>query len=175
MARTIAGQFPERRMAERAIAELRSAGFDPNRKSIVEMEREAMGPLPGDAVKRFTGGSLLGIVIGAVVGAIVGLIVAALVAGSGRWTLVAAIVCAVAGACIGWLVVGSGASGVPIEEAEYRRERIEQGRVLLTMDAQGRDAEAREIMRRSGARGVESDAADGRTAPSPDFRQGASM
>lgn len=174
MAQTIAGQFPERHMAERAIAELRTAGFEPNRMSIVETEREDIRPPPGEAVKRFTGGSLLGTVIGAVVGAIVGLIVAALVAGSGRWTLVAAIVCAVAGACIGWLVVGLGASGVPIEEAEYRRERMEQGRVLLTMDAQGRDAEARDIMWRSGARGVESGAADGGLAPSPDFRQGAS-
>jgi hypothetical protein len=174
MARTIAGQFPERRMAERAIAELRAAGFDPNRMSIVETEREESGPPPGEAVKRFTGGSVLGIVIGAVVGAIVGLIVAALVAASGRWTLVAVVVCAAAGACIGWLIVGLGASGVPIEEAEYRRERMEQGRVLLTMNAQGRDAEARDIVRRSGARGVESSDADGRVAPNPEFRQGAS-
>jgi hypothetical protein len=130
-------------------------------------------------VKRFTGGSLLGIVIDAVVGAIVGLIVAALVAGSGRWTLVAVVVCAVAGACVGWLVVGLGASGVPIEEDEFRRERMEQGPVLRTVDAGGREDEARHIIRRSGAHSMESgaalgaDGADGHLAPGPDFREGA--
>jgi hypothetical protein len=45
MARTFAGQLPERRMAELAIAELRTAGFDPNRMSIVETEREEIGRL----------------------------------------------------------------------------------------------------------------------------------
>ena len=171
MARTISGQF-----AERAMAELRTAGFDPDRISIVETEREQMGPPPGEAVKRFTGGSLLGIVLGAVVGAIVGAIVAALVSGGGHWTLVAVVVCALAGACIGWLVVGLGASGVLIEEAEYRRERVEQGHVLLTVDAREREAETRAIMQGAGAYGMETSGAestDGRFAANPDFRKGA--
>ncbi|MGZ3583281.1 MAG: hypothetical protein ACXWQ5_17510 [Ktedonobacterales bacterium] len=69
-------------------------------------------------------------------------------------TTAGVIVCAIVGGAIGWFVGGLAGSGRPIEEDEYREERVELGRMQLTFDPGERKEEARDIFQRFGARYV---------------------
>ncbi len=53
---------------------------------------------------------------------------------------------------IGWLIGGLLYPGEPVEEREYYRERAELGKAVVTVDARGRELEARQIMAQHRAR-----------------------
>lgn len=60
-----------------------------------------------------------------------------------------------AGGALGWLVGGLAGLGIPKDEAEYYENRVQEGSALVTVDAEGRDAEARQILLRDSAENLE--------------------
>lgn len=154
MAHMLAGQFPDRMSAERARTALYAGGFDPQRVSLVSQERVEGVPPPQQKAARSLTGSLLGILVGAIVGALTAWLTSTLVQRVASTTTAGVIVCAIIGGAIGWFLGGIAGSRQPIEEGEYRQERVELGRMLLTLDPDDREAEARDILLRFGAREV---------------------
>ena len=148
----VAGRFTDRREADRATAALRAAGFSPEGIGLIPEEREDLGPPPVESTVRSTIGGLAGTIIGAVVGAIVGLVISLVVAPHTVGLTVLWI--ALVGAGIGLVVGGLVGSGKPLVRGEYRREAIEQGRMTLTVQADGRDVEAKDILMRYGGSDV---------------------
>jgi len=72
------------------------------------------------------------------------------------------------GGTAGWLAGSLTAQGLCQEEALEIEERVQVGRLLVIVQAQGRDAEAREILLRTGAEGLEErGAGSGATTPTP--------
>ena len=62
---------------------------------------------------------------------------------------------ALAGGAAGWLVGGLVGLGLSHEEAQYYQGRVEQGGVLITVDPEGRDEEARQILLKNGAENLD--------------------
>lgn len=153
---TVAGLFQTRTGAERAIRDLRAAGFRDGEIGLVarsesgEIERTtasgdtmaeeggAAGAIAGAGVGVAIGfGVLAGVVpvVGpAIAGGTLGVILSNAVAG--------AAVIGIAGALIGW--------GIPEEDAQYYEGEVKAGRYLVTVDANGRAAEAWSILNRHG-------------------------
>jgi uncharacterized protein (TIGR02271 family) len=151
----VVGVFETRDRADRAIAELRKAGFDSNK--IGMLARDASGK-----VKRTDGegdetnaeeGAVAGAVVGAAGGAAIGAaVLTGLIPAIGPVLAVGtlgallanaaggAVVGLIAGALIGW--------GIPEEEAEFYEGEVKAGKYLVTVEADGRAAEARSIMNR---------------------------
>lgn len=156
MARILAAQFPDRGSAERALEALSVGGFDRQQMSLVSQEHElgAPPPPPRQQVTHSLAGSLVGSLIGGTAGALIAWLTSSLVHSVASTTTIGVIVCAIVGGAIGWFLGGLAGSGRPIEEGEYRQERVELGRMLLSVDPGTREAEARDIMQRFGGRDV---------------------
>ena len=148
MAGIVAGRFTDRREADRATAALRAAGFSPQNIGLIPEERENLGPPPVKSALRSTIGAIIGALVGGTVGAIIGWLISLAIAGhTAGWTVFWV---SMAGGVIGWVVGGLVGSGKPLVRGEYRREAIEQGRMTLTVEADGRVAEAKDILMRYG-------------------------
>ena len=162
--RTVVGVFARPSEAERALTDLRNAGFTPEQVSVVArdtratrdvaerggMEDAAQGAGAGAALGGL-GGGLLGWLVG--IGALaipgIGPIVAA---GALATTLGGAAVGAVAGGLIGALVD----LGLPEEDARGYEQHVRGGSILLTVNATS-DTEAvraREVFDRHGGAAV---------------------
>ena len=153
---TVVGVFADRASAERAIAELRDAGFHDEHIGMIAKDEE------GRVVDTRTGtetlaeeGATAGAIAGAGVGTAIGFAVIAgmipaigpAVAAGTLGTLLTnaiggAAVAGLAGALIGW--------GVPEEEAAYYEGEVKAGRYLVTVDAGERVTAAETIMFRHG-------------------------
>ena len=154
--------FDSREEAERAMTELRSAGFDQDSISIVgrDGEQSSMdddgdaGDKAGDAAKGALGGAVAGGLLGIVALAIPGvgpLAAAGAIASSAIPG--AAAIGAGAGAVAGGLTGLLTSHGVSDEDASYYEDRIKQGGIFLSVegDESGRSLEeAREILYRNG-------------------------
>ncbi len=152
MAEMVAGRFTDRREADRAIAALRAAGFSPGSIGLIPEERENLGPPPAESAARSTIGAGIGALIGGTVGAIIGWLISLAIAGhTAGWTVFWV---SMAGGVIGWVVGGLVGSGKPLVRGEYRREAIQQGRMTLTVEAEGRAMEAKDILMRYGGSDV---------------------
>jgi len=153
---TVVGVFRTRDQAERAVEELRRAGFMDDQIGLVV--RDASGK-PVHATNSentyLDEGAVTGMVAGAGAGAIIGLgvlagvipVVGPILAVGALGTVLlnaagGAALAGLAGALIGW--------GVPAEEAEYYEAEVKAGRFLVTVAADGRAAEARAILDRFG-------------------------
>lgn len=170
MARSIAGLFPDRNSAERAIVDLKDSGFDPSRIGIVmrdKSEAQAVADEHG-AAARSTEGAVAGGIIGGSLGAILVAVGALAIPGVGPF-ISGGVLASLVGGTAGWLVGGLAGLGIPKDEAEYYESQVEQGRALVTVDAQGRDDEARAIMLRNGAEDFQN-----RGTASSDYDSGAS-
>jgi uncharacterized protein (TIGR02271 family) len=141
---TVVGVFADRASAERAIAELRQAGFHDEHIGMVARDER------GRVVDTRTGhetmaeeGATAGVIAGAGIGVAIG---AAVVAGTLGTILTNAVagaaVAGLAGALIGW--------GIPEEEAKYYESELKAGRFLVTVDAGNRKDEAWTIIHRHG-------------------------
>lgn len=148
MAGIVAGRFTDRREADRATAALRAAGFSPQDIGLIPEEREDLGPPPAESAAHTVVGAIIGAIIGAVVGAIIGLVLSLIIAP--HTVGVTVIWLALVGAGIGLVVGGLVGSGKPLVRGEYRREAIQQGRTTLTVQADGRAMEAKDILMRFG-------------------------
>lgn len=154
MTHILAGRFSERKTADRALTALRAAGYDSQHVSLVSQEHVEAPPPPRTQAARSLTGAIIGSLIGGTVGALIAWLTSLLVHSVASTMTAGVIVCAVVGGTIGWFVGGLAGSGRPIEEAEYREERVELGQMELTFDAGDREAEARDILLRFGARDV---------------------
>jgi uncharacterized protein (TIGR02271 family) len=150
VARSIAGLFPDRSSAEQAIRDLKAAGFDQDRIGVVMRDKGETAAVTEEHGTKSTEGAVAGGIIGGTTGAILAAVGALVIPGVGPFISGGILVSLIGGAA-GWLVGGLAGLGIPEDEARYYEEQVGQGRALVTVDAQGRDAEARAILLRDGA------------------------
>ncbi len=168
---TVVGVFEDRTKAQAAVRELRQAGFREDQIGVVapghdtaettEKESKGSHAAEGAGIGVAAGAGVgalwaLGIVAGflpAIGPAVAGGIFASILASAAGTAVVAGI----AGALIGL--------GIPKEEAAYYEEEFKAGRTLVTVKAESRYQEARDILRRHGAYDHENRRADVTAAP----------
>jgi len=158
---TVVGVFEHRNQAETAISELHRAGFNDHQIGIATRG----GTEPGDAATGETSGATAegaghGLVTGAVTGGVVGALAALLIPGIGPilagGILAATLGGAALGAATGTLLGALVKLGVPEEHAQYYEGEFQSGRTIVTVKADGKQAEADSILRRYGAYDVNS-------------------
>jgi len=141
---TVAGVFDDRSDAEKALNELKDAGFTPDQVSVVAkdtretkdmVERSDMG---GAETSGIGTGALLGGLFGGAAGWLIGIGALAIpgigpvvAAGALATTIGGAAVGAVAGGLIGALV----GAGIPEEDARTYETHVKEGRILITAQA----------------------------------------
>jgi hypothetical protein len=159
---TVVGVFDDRLQADRAIDELRTAGFRDDQIGVA-MRYDESGATMGDAADAAdTGethagtGAVTGVVAGLGLGALAGLgvlsgvipVVGPAIAGG---TLGIILSNAAVGAGVGGLVGALVGAGIPEDEAQYYHSEFEAGRTIVTVRADGRADDAMAIFRRYGA------------------------
>jgi len=156
MTRSIIGFFPDRVTATRAITELSAAGFDTAHMGVVLPDAPAQRDettdqgQDGPTAEAAVGGGIIGGTAGALLAATGALVIP----GVGPF-IAGGILASLVGGTAGWLAGGLVAQGLSREEAVEIEERVQRGSLLVVVQAQGRDAEARQILRRAGAEGLE--------------------
>jgi len=152
----VVGVFENRARAERAIEELKAAGFDDDNIGMIYRDGEGKTVKTGAADDTYaeegaTAGAVAGAVGGAAVGAgilagVIPVIGPVLALGTLGTILVnaagGAAIVGLAGALIGW--------GIPEEDASYYEGEVQAGRYLVSVEADAREGEARAILHRSG-------------------------
>jgi len=158
---TVVGVFEHRSDAERAIEALHLAGFTDEKIGFImrdggeHVTHDVATTGTSAAGEGAVGGMLAGAGIGGLIAAAASLLVPGfgpvLAGGILATTLGGAAIGAAAGGILGSLV----GMGVPEEEARYYQTEFESGRMLVTVQAEGRFDEARDILYRSGAYDVD--------------------
>lgn len=159
---TVVGVFDDRMQADRAIDELRRAGFRDDQIGVA-MRYDAGSATMGDAADAADvtdtddthagTGAITGVVTGLGLGALAGLgvlsgvipVIGPAIAGG---TLGIVLSNAAAGAGVGGLVGALAGAGVPEDEANYYQGEFESGRTIVTVRPDGRADEAMTIIRR---------------------------
>ena len=153
---TVVGVFEDYAVAERAIDELRRAGFNDDQIGyVVRDNRDTTGTVTGGQKTLAGEGAATGAISGGVVGGVLGAAAALLIPGFGpaiaggilATTLGGAAIGAAAGGILGALA----GMGIPEEEARYYQSAFEGGRLLVTVQAPGRQREALDILQHNGA------------------------
>jgi len=151
-----AGVFESRERAEKAIADLKAAGFDENQIGMVYRNAKGETVKTGAADDTYAEeGATIGAVAGAASGAAIGAgilagvipVIGPVLALGTLGTLLVnaaggAAIAGIAGALIGW--------GIPEEDASFYESEVKAGRYLVTVEANGREAEAKSILHRTG-------------------------
>ena len=169
MSRTVAGVYADRRAAQRAMVDLEAAGFDP---AHITLSRAGFPPAfprgRGHHVINSAAGALGGAAFFGSIGALAGWAASLLIPSlHGSGFLVVATMSFVAG-LIGWLAGRFLFVGVHTDSDGYHGERHDQGTVILTVQAGGREAVARHILARNGGTDLH---ANRRRLPAPPWRQ----
>ena len=163
MLKTVVGVFHSQDKADAAVLDLNAAGFSYEQIGVVARSDVDSGDW-SDPTNRDASAAEEGAVAGAAVGAGVGglwaLGIAAgfipaigpVVAGGILASLLAS---AALGAATGGLIGALVGLGIPEEDAQYYEEEFRSGRILVTVRAGNRAAEAREILLSHGAVGVD--------------------
>lgn len=141
------GIFSSRRDAEHALTELRDAGFDMNKVSVIVKNADANDQIGGAGVsdrkeEQVEGGTTAGATAGAVTGGMIGLVgglsllaipgvgpvaeVGVVLANTLLGGAIGAAGGAIVGALIGW--------GVPEDRAKYYDERVSQGDYMVIVE-----------------------------------------
>jgi hypothetical protein len=161
---TIVGVFDDRQRADRAVDELRRAGFRDDQIGVA-MRYDAGTNVAGDATtagvtdadeSRAGTGTIAGVLGGLGLGALAGLgvlsgvipVIGPAIAGG---TLGIILSNAAIGAGVGGLVGALVGAGIPEDEARYYHNEFEAGRTIVTVQADGRADDAMAILRRHGA------------------------
>ena len=161
---TVVSVFHDRSTAERAIDELHRLGFRDDEIGFVARDGEGTGGTTtvdrgADDASDAGTGAMSGAIAGAGIGGLIAAAAAMLIPGFGpvvaggilATVLGGAAVGAAAGGIIGALV----GMGVPEDEAEYYQSEFEEGRIIVTVKAGNRYAEARDVLHRFGGYDVE--------------------
>jgi uncharacterized protein (TIGR02271 family) len=153
---TIVGVFHERRQAERAIEELHRAGFTDEQIGFVMRDGDGRTDVEHvEGESHAGGGAVGGMLAGAGIGGLAAAAASLLIPGFGpviaaglfATILGGAAVGAAAGGILGALI----GAGVPEEEAHYYEGEFNEGRAIVTVRADGRAAEAEDILSEYGA------------------------
>lgn len=154
----VVGLFRDQLEAEQAIRELKAAGFSDSQIGVLMQDPEAGRRLAEDAGTKAGEGAKAGAIGGGVVGGVLGLLAgvgALAIPGIGPIVAGGALASTLAGAGIGAAAGGLlGAlmgMGIPEEEARYYERGLQEGGILLTVDAGARAAEAEQILSGAGA------------------------
>jgi len=159
---TVVGVFDDRLQADRAVDELRRAGFRDDQIGVA-MRYDSGTATIGDAVdatahaesSQAGTGAATGLVAGLGLGALAGLgvlsgvipVIGPAIAGG---TLGIILSNAAAGAGAGVLIGALAGAGVPEHEAQYYQGEFESGRTIVTVRSDGRADDARAITQRYG-------------------------
>jgi hypothetical protein len=150
--KTVVGVFSNHEQAERAVHELRSAGFADDQIGMARRgtEGEVMHNRTADTGESHAGtGALAGVVTGAGLGALAGWgILAGVIAGG---TLAVLLANAAGGAAVAGVLGALIGAGVPEEEAKFYNREFEAGRTIVTVKADGRSDEVINMLRHNGA------------------------
>jgi hypothetical protein len=155
VAKVIVGLFLDRVSAEHALVDLRASSFDAQRMGIVMRDPNEARETGTSQGVTSTAGAVTGGVIGGTLGAILAATGTLVIPGIGPFISGGILATALAGGAAGWLVGGLVGLGLSHEEAQYYQGRVEQGGVLITVDPQGRDEEARQILLKNGAENLD--------------------
>jgi uncharacterized protein (TIGR02271 family) len=150
---TVVGLFRDTAQAERAIRDLKAAGFSDQQIGVVMQDRSEERRLAADTGTKAGEGAVAGAVGGGLLGGTVGLLagIGALVipgigpiiaGGALASTLAGAGIGAAAGGLIGALV----GMGIPEEDARYYETGLREGGILVTVEAGAAAADARRIL-----------------------------
>lgn len=167
---TVVGVFHDRSDADRAVDELRKAGFRNDQIGVVAKHDDANETATTAEEGSQAGtGALAGIVAGAGIGGLVGLgIVAGMIPVLGPviagGTLATILANAAGGAAIAGVTGALIGAGVPEAEADYYKEEFESGRTLVTVHCDGRTNEATQILRRNHSYDLQTSASRATTA-----------
>src|SRR5262249_44523791 len=157
---TIVGGFDDRQQADRAVDELRRAGFRDDQIGVAWRHEEGEFDVEGsgDATDetRAGTGAMAGVLAGLGLGAVAGIgvlsgvipVIGPAIAGG---TLGVILTNAAAGAGIGGLVGALVGAGIPEDEAQYYQGEFEAGRTIVTGQADGRADAAMGILPPYGA------------------------
>jgi hypothetical protein len=163
--RVVVALFPEREAAENAIRALQDAGFSRESIGVAARDRTAEGRLLDEGESRAAEGAATGALSGGVLGGVVGLLVgvgALAIPGIGPVIAGGALASALGiaggtavagagiGAATGGLLGALVGMGIPDREARHFEQGVQAGGTLVTLDAAGRETEARTILRRFG-------------------------
>lgn len=156
---TVVGLFDGPDQAQTAAAALKDAGFRSNDIGITMRDREEANTLAEHTGATTAAGAATGAVAGGTLGAIAGWLAgigALLIPGVGpiiaAGPLAAALTGAAIGAAGGSLMGALIGMGVPEEEARWYESEVGRGGTLVTVRADRRYDEARQLMLRSGGR-----------------------
>jgi uncharacterized protein (TIGR02271 family) len=156
---TVVGLFPNVGGAERAIRDLKNAGFTDRQIGVLMRDRDEERKLATETGTKAGEGATAGAITGGALGGLVGLLagigalvipgVGPLIAGGAlASTLAGAGIGAAAGGLLGALV----GLGIPEEEARYYESGLQEGGILVTVEAGARATEARRVLLDAGAK-----------------------
>jgi len=154
---TVVGVFEDRSQADRAISDLRAAGFRDDQIGVAMRHADDSGVSATTSEGTDAGsGALTGALTGMGLGALAGLgvlagvipVIGPAIAGG---TLGVILSNAAAGAGIAGLAGALVGAGMSEEEATYYHGEFEAGRIIVTVGADGRYGDAAAILRRAGA------------------------
>lgn len=155
MTRTIAGLFPDAESAERAIVDLKNAGFGPDRIGVVLRDSREAAEMADEQGTATTEGGVAGSLIGITAGAVLAATGTLVIPGIGPFVSAGILATSLVGGAAGWLVGALVGLGIPKDEAQYYEDRVQRGSALVTVDAAEREHEARTILRGNGAETIE--------------------
>ncbi|HZY85528.1 MAG TPA: general stress protein [Gemmataceae bacterium] len=150
---TVVGVFPSHSEAERAVADLKRAGFKADEISLVGKDEKGNTRTEGN---KAGAGAATGVAVGAGTAALVSLgvtfgvipVIGPILAVG---PLAAALISAAGGAAVGGLVGALVGLGVPEHEAKYYEGEMKSGRFLVTVKAGSRYDEAWAVLHGMGA------------------------
>ncbi|MGI8587493.1 MAG: DUF2382 domain-containing protein [Chloroflexia bacterium] len=185
---TVVGVFNDQARAERAIEDLKAAGYSPADIGILMQNKEGAADLAASTGTKAGEGAATGATAGGLLGALGGLLVglgALAIPGIGpvlaAGPLAAALGTVVGGTATG-AILGAGVGalagalvglGIPEDEAKVYEDRFRQGRILVTVKSGAdRYVEAQQILRNAGAEQIDFANAGARTANAQMMNQG---
>lgn len=155
---TIVGLFRSQPQAERAIRDLKDAGFADDQIGVVMQDPEQQQQLSEKTSTKTGEGAATGAVSGGVLGGVLGLLAgvgALVIPGIGPIIAGGALASTLAGAGIGaaagGLLGALAGMGIPEEEARYYERGVLEGGILVTVAAAGRAVDTRRILEDAGA------------------------
>lgn len=157
--RAVVGVFSDASKAQQAVQALRNAGFTEDQIGVIgrDARRTTATADDDDTSESYAAeGAATGLAAGAGLGALWGLgilagvmpVIGPAIAGG---ALAAVLSSAAAGAAAAGLAGALVGMGIPKDEAEYYESEFQAGRTLVTVNAPGRETEARGILQRFGA------------------------
>jgi hypothetical protein len=161
------GVFSTRRETEHALGELRTAGFDMDRVSVIAKDGDSKGDIAGidvhdsadnKADEGATKGALTGGTLGGLTGLLVGLGALAIpgigpimMAGAAATTIATTLAGTALGAAAGSLIGALVGLGIPEEEARAYNDRVARGDYLVLVDgSEAEVAKAETVLSRGG-------------------------